>query len=177
MTIGDILAVIAAVLLAGASWGATLIMTALLFPAAVHRAEERITTKPGACIGLGIGTVLAVTIVAVTFHAAGPLRLISGALWCTLVLTAALGSAAIVRIMSDRIGGIGSEMFAFARLTRAAALYVGAGFVPVAGWFLLTPIALFATIGAGLFALRRPRPLPVIPTHMPEMMPQAPRQF
>src|SRR3569833_651294 len=86
MTIGDILAVIAAVLLAGASWGATLIMTALLFPAAVHRAEERITTKPGACIGLGIGTILAVTIVAVTFHAAGPLRLISGALRCTLVL-------------------------------------------------------------------------------------------
>ena len=76
MTIGDILAVIAAVLLAGASWGATLIMTSLLFPSAVNRAGEQLTSKPGACIGRGIGAIAAVAIVGAVFHAAGPFRLI-----------------------------------------------------------------------------------------------------
>ena len=176
MTIGDILAVIAAVVLAGASWGATLIMTALLFPAAVSRAEEQITNKPGACIGRGIAAILAVTLFAALFHAAGPLRLISGALWCALVLTAALGSSAIVRLMGERIGGIGSEMTPFARLTRASALYVGAGFVPVAGWFLLTPIAAIAAVGAGLPAMRKHRPVVVAPAQsmQTDIMPSMP---
>lgn len=164
MTIGDILAVIAAVLLAGASWGATLIMTSLLFPTAVSRAGEQLMSKPGACIGRGVGAIAVVAIVGAVFHAAGPFRLISGGLWCALVLAAAIGSAAIVRLMAERIGGLGSEMTPFARLTRAAALFVGAGFVPVAGWFLLTPIAAFAAVGAGLSTLRRPRPVqPVMP--------------
>jgi len=164
MTIGDILAVIAAVLLAGASWGATLIMTSLLFPSAVGRAGEQMMSKPGACIGRGVGAVVVVAILGAMMNTAGPLRLVAGGLWCALVLTAAVGSAAIVRLMSERIGGLGSEMSPFARLTRAAALFVGAGFVPVAGWFLLTPIAAFAAVGAGLTGLRRPRPALMVTT-------------
>jgi hypothetical protein len=158
MTIGDILAVIAAVLLAGASWGATLIMTALLAPSVVGRAEEMLARSPGACVGRGIGVMLLVAVVAAVFHAAGPLRLISGALWCLLVLMSAVGGAAVVKMMAERIGGLGTEMAPFARLTRAATLYVGAGFVPVAGWFLVTPLAAFATVGAGVAALRRATP-------------------
>lgn len=160
MTIGDILAVIAAVALAGASWAATLIGTALLFPSVVDRAALRLSTSGGRCVGQGVLAVVAMAIVGAILHT-GPLRLLSAGLWCGLALTSAVGGAAVIRLMGERIGWLGSEMSPFARLTRAAALYVGAGFVPVAGWFLLTPIAALATVGAGLGALRKPRPLPM----------------
>lgn len=157
MTIGDILAVIAAVLLAASSWAATLIATALLFPAAVGRAQDMLAVSTGACVGRGIGAVAGVALVAAVLHGAGPLRLVSAALWCFLLVGSAVGAAAIVKTMAERIGGLGSEMAPFARLTRAAALFVGAGFVPVAGWFVLTPIAAVVSVGAGIASLRRPK--------------------
>ena len=54
MTIGDILAVIAAVLLVGASWAATILMIALAFPARVVAAQAKLTAAPGVCLGRGL---------------------------------------------------------------------------------------------------------------------------
>jgi hypothetical protein len=163
MTIGDILAVIAAVLLLGASWAATLIMTALVFPSVVSRAETKILVSPASCIWRGIGAVVGVLFIATVLHGAGPLRLISAALWCGLLLASAIGGASIVRLMGERIGALGSEMTPFARLTRSSALYVGAGFVPIVGWFVIAPIAALMTVGAGLAALRADRKVKVEP--------------
>jgi hypothetical protein len=160
MTIGDILAVIAAVLLVAASWAATLLMTALLFRTAVARARNRLIQSPGKCIGFGLAATLMAGFAGLALaHHPGPMRLAAYALWSVLALVAAIGSAAVVDLMASRIDGIGTEMAPFARLTRAAALYVGAGFVPIVGWFLVMPIATLATIGAGLVSVRKEPPL------------------
>src|SRR5580700_7902068 len=141
MTIGDILAVIAAVMLAAASWGSTVLMAGLLFTAVTARAEEKLWSAPRKCLGQGFLATLVMVLASLLFiHAAGPLRLVSYALWATLAFAAAIGSAGIVRIMADRISGAGTELTGFARLTRATFLYVAAGFVPVVGWFLFTPV-------------------------------------
>ena len=41
-------------------------------------------------------------------------------------------------------------MTPFASLTRASALYVLAGFLPIIGWFVLLPAALFLSVGSAV---------------------------
>ena len=169
MTIGDILAVIAAVLLVGASWAATILMIALAFPARVAAAQAKLTAAPGACLARGFVVLLvsAVLAIALSKAAAGPARLLALLVLGGLGVIAAVGSAAVVRLLSARIDALGSPMTPFASLTRASVLYVAAGFLPVIGWGVVLPAALLLSVGSGvtvLFGARRQaqptRPLP-----------------
>ena len=72
-----------------------------------------------------------------------------------LGVVAALGSAAIVRLLSARIDALGSPMTPFASLTRASVLYVAAGYLPVIGWGIVLPAALLLSVGSGVAVLFR----------------------
>lgn len=162
MTIGDILAVIAAVLLVGASWAATILMIALAFPARVAAAQAKLTGAPGACMGRGL-VVLVVSLLlaaALSKAAAGPARLLALVVLGGLGVVAALGSAAVVRLLGGRIDALGSPMTPFGSLTRASALYVAAGFLPVIGWGIVLPAALLLSVGSGVAVLFKARPAP-----------------
>ena len=172
MTIGDILAVIAAVLLVGASWAATILMIALAFPARVAAAQAKLTAAPGVCLARGLVVVLVGGLLATALAQApaGPVRLLALLIIGGLGMVAALGSAAILRLLSARIDALGSPMTPFASLTRASVLYVAAGFLPVIGWGVVLPAALLLSVGSGvavLFGARRqtrsvpPAPMPV----------------
>jgi hypothetical protein len=160
MTIGDILAVIAALLLMASSWGATILLTAMLFPQRVERAREELMARPVRCFWRGAGSTGVIILLALpALGQPGPVRLISLLLWGLLAAFGAIGGAAISRILSLRIGGEGSELAPFARLTRSVALYVGAGFLPVIGWFVVTPAALLMSAGAAVSTMRPRRAL------------------
>lgn len=165
MTIGDVLAVIAAVTAVGASWGATLLLAALAFPARARRAQQRLETAPGRCLGRGLGVLVVVGSLALGLAQshAGPIRIVAGALCAGLVAVAALGGAGIVRLLGERIESAGG-MTPFAALTRGAFLFVTAGFLPIIGWFVVAPVALLMALGAGSAVLRGPvrarQPLP-----------------
>lgn len=169
MTIGDILAVIAAVLLVGASWAATILTIALAFPARVAAAQAKLTAVPGVCLvrGLAVLLVSAVLAIALSKAAAGPVRGLALLLLGGLGVVAALGSAAVVRLLGARIDALGSPMTPFASLTRASVLYVAAGFLPVIGWGVVLPAALLLSVGSGVAVLGRAepqaRPVPPLP--------------
>jgi len=169
MTIGDILAVIAAVLLVGASWAATILTIALAFPARVAAAQAKLTAAPGVCLvrGLAVLLVSAVLAIALSKAAAGPVRGLALLLLGGLGVVAALGSAAVVRLLGARIDALGSPMTPFASLTRASVLYVAAGFLPVIGWGVVLPAALLLSVGSGVAVLGRAkpqaRPVPPLP--------------
>ena len=169
MTIGDILAVIAAVLLVGASWAATILMIALAFPARVAAAQTKLTAAPGVCGVRGLAVLLVGGLLAIALSqaAAGPARLLALLILGGLGVVAALGSAAVVRLLSARIDALGSPMTPFASLTRASVLYVAAGFLPVIGWGFVLPAALLLSVGSGVAVLfggkRQARPVPPLP--------------
>ena len=174
MTIGDVLAVIAAVLLVGSAWAATILVVALAFPARVARAGAKLTAAPGRCAGRGFGVMLAVGLLAAVSVRTGRGR---SSCWRLLILgaagvVAALGSAAMVRLLGERIDAMGSPMAPFASLTRASVLYVAAGFLPVIGWFFVLPAALLLSVGAAASpccARRRSRrPVAYAPTSLAE---------
>ncbi len=154
MTIGDVLAVMAAVFVLGATWAATILLTALAFPTRTARAQQKIVAGPGASLarGLGVGIVLGVLAAAFWSHP-GPARLIGGLFLAALGALAAIGSAGIARLVGERIQSVGSHMNPFATLTRGTILYVAAGFLPVVGWFLVAPVALLLSLGGGAGAI------------------------
>ena len=172
MTIGDVLAVLSLVLLVGAAWAATILVVALAFPARVARAGAKLTASPGRCAGAGFGVMLAVGLLAtVLANGPGPVKLVSVLLLGAAGAVAALGSAAMTRLLGERIDAMGSPMAPYASLTRASVLYVVSGFLPVVGWFFVLPAALFLAVGAGVAALRpekKPTPVAYAPTSLAE---------
>jgi hypothetical protein len=157
MTIGDVLAAVAAIFALGATWAATLLLVALAFPARVRQIQERLVSSPGACLARGLGIVLLFLIIDVPLsqHPAGPLKLLSYILLAGLGTFAALGSAGIARLVGERIQGVGASMSPFASLTRGTILYVIAGFLPIIGWLFVTPIALLLSLGSAVTVSRR----------------------
>lgn len=160
MTLGDILAVIAAVMLVGASWAATILTVALAFPAKVAAAQGKLTASPGWCAarGLAVTAVGALAAIALLQVAAGPARLLAAVILGGLGILAAIGSAAAVRLLSGRIDALGSPMTPFASLTRASVLYVVVGFLPIIGQFAILPVALVLSVGSGIAVLFRAKP-------------------
>ena len=170
MTIGDILAVIAAVLLVGASWVAMILTVALAFPARVAAAQAKLTAAPGVCLARGLAVVLISAVLAIVLSkaAAGPVRGLALLILGGLGVVAALGSAAVVRLLGARIDALGSPMTPFASLTRASVLYVATGFLPVIGWGVVLPAALLLSVGSGVAVLfgtqPKARPAPSLPS-------------
>lgn len=160
MTLGDVLAVVAAVMIVGASWAATILMIALAFPARVSEAQAKLAHFPGICLGRGVGIVVVSGGLALVLSqaAAGPVKLLAALILGTLGIVAAIGSAAVVRLLGARIDALGSPMTPFGSLTRASFLYVGAGFFPIIGWFAILPAALFLSVGCGAAVLFRAKP-------------------
>ncbi len=157
MTIGDVLAVIAMVMLVGAAWAATILVVALAFPAKVAQTEAKMTASPGRCLARGLGVVAAVGLLAaICANGPGPVKLLLTLLLSGLGIVAALGSAAMTRLLAARIDAMGSPMTPFASLTRASVLYVVMGFLPGIGWFAVLPAALLLSVGSGVAALRSP---------------------
>ncbi len=162
MTIGDVLAAVAALVALGASWGAAILLAALAFPQRATRAQALLTERPWACLGRGAVGLLIIGLPSVVLsHTPGPVRLLLLFPLGLLAAGAVVGSAAAVHLLAGRIEAVGSPLTPFAALTRAAFLFVSAGFLPVFGWFLVLPATLLLALGAGLPALlpaRAPAP-------------------
>ena len=160
MTIGDVLAVIAFALTIGVAWGATILLVSLIVPARALRAQTAIMDAAGACFLRGLATLFVALLVFVVLqqNPAWPVKLLSAVPLAASGLLAAIGSAGIVRLMRERISGMGeAAMPPFAALTRAAMLYVAAGYLPIIGWLCVLPLALFVSLGAGVTAIAIPR--------------------
>ncbi len=68
-----------------------------------------------------------------------------------LLLLLSIGLAGLVRLISERTNE--SQPLAAGHLLKAAVLLVGSSLAPLAGWFVLTPLAFFIGLGATIIAL------------------------
>lgn len=156
MTIGDILAVIASIVLVAMSWGATLVTASLLFSDKINIAEKALREQRRYCLGRGLLTFSLIGFIAfIIWQGPGIFKLIALGLWGYLFLLAVIGSSAAVRIMDGRISNIGADLSPFNRLVKATSLYVLTGFVPLIGWFIVTPVLAILSIGAGTVAMKK----------------------
>jgi hypothetical protein len=152
ITIGDALTVVSVFAALGFSIWACSILATLLAKDRVTRAKDRLVAAPGRSMFAGVlfgvlWTALFMTILGIP----NPITKIIGiiGLGC-LGSLAAVGLGGIATLVAERIGEVDPQFGSFAGLVRGATLVVLATITPLIGWFFLGPIALFASIGAGL---------------------------
>lgn len=156
VTIGDSFAVVA--LLGGvclSAW-ALIMAVALVFPGKATAGRERLVNKPWASFFIGMlmwASIGAVSIVLL----ASPMPLAKLLGWIGILglsSVAAVGSAGLSTLASERLSAMAPDATTYASLSKSTATIVIASLVPVLGWFLIVPFLVFASTGAGIAALR-----------------------
>ena len=152
MTIGDILAIVSLVVLIVASWIATIVFATYLAPSVVSRARQRLEASPKRCVSSGafVAMISAIVGIALASKLSGPWLLLPILIVGSLLIASSIGSAAVVQIITTRFewSGHADSSNGLIRTVRGATVYCLAGLFPVAGWVIITPLALLATIGA-----------------------------
>lgn len=155
LIIGDVLAVAAAIFGVGLTTWATLLAIGLLFADKAERARQRL--EYGAFRLGAIGAVIALTLGLLSLLMLGnplPLvKLLGTVLLGWLLAVACVGASGVATLLAERIDRFGADMKPFTRLSRGTALLVGAGLLPLAGWFVFAPAMLLVSLGAGWYAV------------------------
>ena len=122
------------------------------WPAGVERARERLERTPGRSLVLGVllAALIAVPISVLLLMPNGVAQFLGYTLLVLGLAYAGIGAAGF----ASRVGG-GAGLRG---MLIGAAVTEFAMALPVIGWFVVTPLLLLASLGAGTFALLRWRP-------------------
>ncbi len=155
------------VLFSGAGLISILAAANLLFPLPVQRTHEALEASFGRAFLLGLVNGLFILAVGALLLKLGEgagkvigaiLILLLLCLLLGLVALTILGLSAFTRLIGERMSA-GKSVFGNHLL--GGALIVLAGLTPYLGWFIFTPLILFAGLGAAIQALIRRKPAPV----------------
>lgn len=169
MTIGDVLATLSFLAGAGFSCWALLVASALLWHGRADWARAQLEARPWRVLATGVGSAIGggLLIALLANLPNGVLKLSGWLLFFVMLGVAALGGGALATLGGERLRRACPELSVLGAISRAAALLVGAQFVPLLGWFVLLPLSFFLALGAGcraLWSLRVPRSLTIAAT-------------
>ena len=157
MTLADVLAVVAGLAIVGSGFASTSVVLSLLFPRAVGRACGRLEERLGRSLLLGL--LLLMTLVLgigrLLQAAPAPAHLAAIAALLGGFSLAVVGGAGLAASVGRR-SRVGAEGPVGVRdLLRGAILLEGAVLLPLVGWFVVLPVALLASLGAGFLTVFR----------------------
>jgi hypothetical protein len=155
ITIGDVLTVVATVVGTAVSAWALTICAALLFTRRTDAAHAALRQSWAKCLTVGLLATFALLFVSTALASlALPVMKLLGLFGYTTTLAlAAVGSAGFARLVANRIMRHDPEVSAYSALTRGAGLLVAAAAFPVLGFFVITPLLIVLSVGAGTIAL------------------------
>ena len=148
-----------AVLFGGLSLLAIFAALVLLFPKPILQTQMVLETAGGRSLLLGLVNfiffgllvTLGVWLAQQTSGVlAGVLILLSGVIALAMVILTLIGIVALAQLLGVRIG---SETTPFTTILRGGGLLLLAGLAPYLGWFLFTPLTVWAGFGAAIQAL------------------------
>ena len=151
MIIGDVLATVSVLVALALSAWALILGCALVFPTRVAISESRMVTRPWKSFGIGAGLLIVFGGIALNIsQVQSPIvKLIATSLTIGLLAIAAVGAAGLANLAARRLRAMDPGPSDFQSLKMSAWIVVLSGFVPVLGWFLIGPVALLFSLGAG----------------------------
>ncbi|MBS1723922.1 MAG: hypothetical protein JSS66_13325 [Armatimonadetes bacterium] len=158
MLIGDVLAVLSLVVTTGIALLCAMVLSALLFPERTTRAARQIESHPWKCVMSGLVVMVPVLLLCLAlFQVPNPLaRTAAVIVSLVVVLVAAAGSGGLARLVGQRIKRGHIDDQSLPEVAMGSALVIGTSLLPLAGWFLLAPLMLVCSFGAGVRTMRRP---------------------
>ena len=131
-------------------------------PAHSQRAEIALEQSPKRCLFVGLLSLLAFVIGIALLSGPIPLlKLVGFAVVTAISGIVTIGGAGMAQLMGKRISEMSGAKTTFGALVRGSVAYSVAVFFPYIGWFVLAPITIVCALGAGVRAMRAPRPLSV----------------
>jgi len=155
LIIGDVLAVVFALIGVCITAGAMMLGGALLFQGNASRAREACRTAPGRGFILGLLITLVFAIVSITLIKVPlpPFKLAGTVVYLALMALASIGASGIALLLSERVAALDPNLSRFGALVRAATILSVACVFPLLGWFLAGPALLVASAGFGMQSL------------------------
>ena len=153
------------IMLGGSSILAFLTVLSLLLPGPIQETQNVLEQRGGRSILLGLvnfvffGLIVIFTIWLnenIGGVLAGLALLFGLVIALGLAVFIVMGLVALAQLLGKRMGAEGTS---FVTIFRGGALLLLAGLAPYVGWFILTPLALWAGLGASISALVRRRRL------------------
>lgn len=131
-----------------ATFAATQVFLAALYPARFARMRGEVRAKPGLCTGLGlVGLALAITVATVVgkrFELGGAVLGIGS------MFLALFGMGAVAAEIGERLPSSGAAATPWRAMVRGSIVCSFVSLLPLAGWFVLYPLLLSAGFGAWL---------------------------
>lgn len=152
MTLADVFAIIAAVVIFLMGFISTTAITRVTLAQEVENGRLRLTTRPYRSLLIGLLTLLPTLIFAVALLKAplGILKLSGLLLLAVSTGIVVIGLSAVLAVFSERVFGIG---FTLSRHALSATILLMSVLFPLLGWFLILPLTLLIAFGTGLRSL------------------------
>lgn len=168
-TIGDVLAVIGVVVTVVVSTWALVLTVSILFGRRTMRAQARVEQAPVKTILLGAAmTLILGFIVVALLNQPNPLgKLIGWVIYLLMLVVTAIGLSGLAGLLARHLAQMEPSLSPYGALSRAAFICVVAMLLPIFGWFVVAPLTLFVSLGAGTLATleRTPAVAPPQPTN------------
>ena len=159
----DIFGILTIVLFSGTSLLAFFVAVVLLLPGPITETQKTLEGAGGRSLLLGLvnfiffGLLAGVCVWAaekVGGVLAGILILIAGLTLLALTAFSVIGLIAVADLLGKRIG---SETTQFKNILRGGGVLILSGLTPYIGWFVFTPLVIWAGLGAAISTLVRKR--------------------
>lgn len=164
-TIGDVLAVIGVVVTVVVSTWALVMTVSMLFGGRTMRAQARLEQAPWKTILLGAVMALVLGFIVVALlNQPNPLgKLIGWVIYLLMLVVMAIGLSGLAGLLARHLAQMEPSLSPYGALSRSAFLCVVATLLPILGWFVVAPLTLFVSLGAGAQAVLERTP-PVAPS-------------
>ncbi len=165
MTIADVLAVLAALVLVGLAFPSLFAAIGLVFPKAIDRGAERIATHPVRTFGTGIVTLIGLLVLAGLMKAVliGPFKALGVLVLLAGMGLVVLGGTAVVQHLAHLLAQQTTTRSPIQNIFLGTFLLEFSILTPFVGWLIVLPIVFFAMLGTGVHILwSRPKPTPVV---------------
>jgi hypothetical protein len=153
-----------------------MVWVALMFPAPVGRARQRIERKPVASFFLGVlFWVVTIALAAALLQNSnpGPLKLLGWMFAAPMLVGSVVGGAAFAQLVAARLRGHMTNESPILALVGGALSTTLAGLLPIIGWFVFYPVAGFISVGAGVLGILSKREIASL-VHPQQEQPESP---
>lgn len=156
MSIADIVAIIASLILIAFAFPALLFLITLTFPKLAERSKEQIETSPlsSMFLGLVIFVVLFFATV-ILFNIPGPAKLLALIILLATLSVAMVGGTGLINQLANKYEAFSSSPKSVANIFYSAFFLEFAVLLPLVGWFVVLPIIFCLMLGAGSKSILR----------------------
>lgn len=156
MSIADVLAIVAGLILIGIAFPALLFLITLNFPKLVERSKEQIETKPFSNMLLGlVMSIVMFFVTVILFNIPGPPKLFALFIFLATLSVAMVGGAGLVNQLANKYEAFSGSQKSVANIFYSTFFLEFAVLLPFVGWFVMLPITFCLMLGAGSKSILR----------------------